>query len=152
MPELVSLSPFTASDGSIFVAQKSARVIAVDPHTGLLQRDFDVHGSANEWLETGGIEDGDNERWEASRAKSRVDEIIGRGREELGASGRAGETSQTQSAPGVHNATLFISRTEYRVVCYDSHGVRWNMTYAEYAQKAAVDHGSSDLLFFQVQV
>eukprot|EP00047_Mylnosiga_fluctuans_P022388 m.118884 g.118884 ORF g.118884 m.118884 type:complete len:859 (-) comp9244_c0_seq2:291-2867(-) len=41
--ELAEMGPFTASDGSMYIAHKTSRVIAVDPLTGMLQRQYAVH-------------------------------------------------------------------------------------------------------------
>ena len=36
------MSPYTAGDGSMYIAQKTTRVIAVDPKSGLLQQSVNI--------------------------------------------------------------------------------------------------------------
>jgi outer membrane protein assembly factor BamB len=40
--DLVSISPFTSGDGSVFVASKASRIITVDALTGALQQQFSL--------------------------------------------------------------------------------------------------------------
>lgn len=105
MRELAMLSPFTAADGSTYVAHKTTRVIAVDALSGTLLQQYGVV-------------------------------------QEPGAS----------SGDLASNNTLRVGRTEYTVVCFAQNGrVRWNMTYAEYAQPAAVA-SPDDIRFSHTQV
>lgn len=92
--DLVALSPFTSADGSVFVASKASRVIAVDPLTGALQHQYALTPDPD-------------------------------------AAAGPDTTAGNESS-----GSILVGRTEYTVLCYGrGDGVlRWNMTYAEYAQ------------------
>jgi hypothetical protein len=125
------MSPFTAADGSMYVAQKTSRVIAVDPQTGSLRYQYAVAGPGIAGRVGGAVND--------SVDRDDVDE------DDDGRPFGAGAEGSTGEDTGV----VFVGRTELTVTCYGRDGtLRWNLTHAEYAQ-AAGRAGSLDF-FHQV--
>ena len=145
----MALSPFTAADGSLYVAHKASRVIAVHARTGALQHHYAVVADAP--AETPAASpspssDPDLKAWRASPAGSAASE----GHQGPGQPASAEGGSKQSGGRGA--GWLLVGRTEYTVVCYErGGGLRWNMTYAEYAHPTA-SPAVMDMMFYHVQV
>ena len=132
------MSPFTAADGSMYVAQKTSRVIAVDPQTGSLRYQYAVAGPSIAGRVGGAVND--------SVDRDDVDEDDDGRPFRPGSDGRG---AGAEGSPGEDAGVVFVGRTELTVTCYGRDGtLRWNLTHAEYAQ-ATGRAGSLDF-FHQV--
>ncbi len=120
--DLVALSPFTSVDGNVYVASKTSRVIAVDAVSGTLQHQYSLHTATPHHHTT----------IKPPRDSSDM------------------PSNTTEPEP----QTILVGRTEYTVLCYGrgEGDLRWNITFAEYAQYKRSWETLRDTFYYYTQV